>query len=172
MICCVTGHRPSGFPFSPDDGESRLEYKKRLYDDVQGLMEQGYRHFITGMADGVDVDFAIAVLYFKNKFAGVTLEAALPYPRTAYQTNADPMNVKENILSKCDRISVVSDVYYEGCMQKRNCYMVDKSDLVLAVWNGTQKGGTWNTIRYARQVRKPIRYIMLEECVNMQMRLF
>ena len=172
MICCVTGHRPGGFPFSPDDGECRLEYKKRLYEEVQALMEQGYRHFITGMADGVDVDFAIAVLYFKNKFAGVTLEAALPYPRNAYQTNADPMNVKENILSKCDRISVVSDVYYEGCMQKRNCYMVDKADIVLAVWNGTQKGGTWNTIRYARQIRKPIRYIMLEECVNMQMRLF
>ena len=82
------------------DGECRLEYKKRLYEEVQALMEQGYRHFITGMADGVDVDFAIAVLYFKNKFAGVTLEAALPYPRNAYQTNADPMNVKENILSK------------------------------------------------------------------------
>ncbi len=170
MVCCVTGHRPSGFPFPLDDGDCLLEYKKRLYEEVRELMEQGYRHFITGMAEGVDMDFAIAVLYYKTKFEGVTLEAALPYPRSSNVTGADPMNVKENILSKCDRISIISDVYFDGCMQKRNCYMVDHSDLVLAVWNGGRKGGTWNTIRYARGKKKPIRYIMLDEC--MQQRLF
>ena len=41
--------------------------------------------------------------------------------------------------------------------------MVDRSDLVLAVWNGKEQGGTWNTIRYARLKGKEIRYIMLNE---------
>ena len=170
MVCCVTGHRPNGFPFPPEDTDCRLEYKKRLYDDVKNLMEQGYRHFITGMAEGVDLDFAIAVLYYKNKFEGVTLEAALPYPRNFHGSGADSVNIKDHILSKCDRVSVISDVYFDGCMQKRNCYMVDSADMVLAVWNGGRKGGTWNTIRYARQRKKPIRYIMLDDC--MQQRLF
>ena len=41
--------------------------------------------------------------------------------------------------------------------------MIDKSDLVIAVWNGEEKGGTWDTIKYARENNKTIRYIMLNE---------
>ena len=168
MICCVTGHRPSGFPFPSEDRDSYLQYKKRLYDAVHNLLEQGYRHFITGMAEGVDTDFAIAVLYYKKQYENIILEAALPYPYR--QVCATSKTVKEQILSSCDRVTVVSDQYYTGCMQKRNCYMVDEADLVLAVWNGEKKGGTWNTIAYARRQNKPIRYIMLTE--PEQMKLF
>ena len=48
-------------------------------------------------------------------------------------------------------------------MQKRNRYMVDNSDLVLAVWNGEKRGGTWYTIDYALKKGKPVRYIMLKD---------
>lgn len=48
-------------------------------------------------------------------------------------------------------------------MQKRNEYMVDKSDLVFAIWNRERLGGTWNTIKYAVKKGKSIRYIMLNE---------
>ena len=168
MICCITGHRPEGFPFPPEDRESHLQYKKRLYDAVQDLLEQGYRYFITGMADGVDTDFAIAVLFYKKQYENVKLEAALPYPYQ--QRYAKSKTVKEQILSSCDCVTVVSDKYFSGCMQKRNCYMVDQANVVLAVWNGEKKGGTWNTIAYARQKRKTIRYIMLDE--PEQMKLF
>lgn len=168
MICCVTGHRSCGFPFSSEDRESHLQYKKRLYEAVQDLLDQGFRHFITGMAEGVDTDFAIAVLFYKKQYEDIRLEAALPYP--PQQRYADQKTVKEKILSSCDDVTVVSDKYYTGCMQKRNCYMVDRASLVLAVWNGEKKGGTWNTIAYARQKHKPIRYIMLDE--PEQMKLF
>ena len=36
--------------------------------------------------------------------------------------------------------------------------MVDAADIVLAVWDGKECGGTWNTIKYARDKRKEIRY--------------
>ena len=35
-------------------------------------------------------------------------------------------------------------------MFKRNRYMVDKSQMVIAVFNGEEKGGTWYTIKYAK----------------------
>ena len=168
MICCVTGHRPGGLHFSPEDGDNYLQYKERLYHTVKELLDMGYRHFITGMAEGADTDFAIAVLFYKKQYENVTLEAALPYP-VQKKTASNP-SVKEQILASCDCVTVVSDMYFEGCMQKRNVYMVDQADLVLAVWNGERKGGTWNTIYYARRTGKPVRYIMLEELD--QMRLF
>jgi uncharacterized phage-like protein YoqJ len=40
-------------------------------------------------------------------------------------------------------------------MQKRNEYMVDKCDKLLAVWNGTT-GGTHNCIKYAKSKGKEI----------------
>ena len=45
------------------------------------------------------------------------------------------------MLSHCGKKTLVSSGYFTGCEQKRNRYMVDKSDLVFAVWNGEEKGG-------------------------------
>ena len=56
--------------------------------------------------------------------------------------------IYEEILSKADKVTLVSDKEYEpSVMQKRNEFMVDNSDLVVAVWNGTS-GGTANCLAY------------------------
>ena len=39
--------------------------------------------------------------------------------------------------------------------------MVDKSELVIAVFNGIEKGGTWYTINYAKNKNKVIEIIDL-----------
>ena len=36
--------------------------------------------------------------------------------------------------------------------------MVDNCDLLLAVWDGVEAGGTWLTVNYARKIGKPIVY--------------
>ena len=45
--------------------------------------------------------------------------------------------------------------YHPYKMQLRNQYMVDNSNIVLAVWNGSS-GGTANCVRYARSKNKEI----------------
>ena len=165
MVCCVTGHRPNGFPFPRVDNDyTYFEYVDTLYLEIEDLIRKGYRHFITGMAEGADIDFAEAVLYYRdNEEEDVALEAALPCPLSYPKEITEYIEKRYFILESCDSKNIISPHYYRGCMQKRNGYMVDKSDLVLAIWNGQRKGGTWNTIKYAISVGKPIRYIMLNK---------
>ena len=68
----------------------------------------------------------------------------------------DDKNRYHRLLASADYVKAISDHYSRFCMQKRNEYMVNQSDLILAFWNGIGHGGTWNTIRYARARRKKI----------------
>lgn len=53
-----------------------------------------------------------------------------------------------HILQGANYTTTVSDHYFRACYQRRNEFMVDHSNLVIAVWNG-EKSGTKNTIDYA-----------------------
>lgn len=159
-ICCITGHRPQNFPFDYENKES-TQYKKYIacmYEKVFALAKEGYELFISGMADGADTDFFDAVMAAQTRLASLgktaDFEAAFPYP-----------NKKSEIFRKeypGFALSVISDKYDKGCFQKRNRYMVDKSDLVLAFWSGKTSGGTWNTLKYARASGKKIEYLCHE----------
>ena len=95
MICCVTGHRPSGFSFPRIcTNPLYMDYFMKLSHEIEMLIWMGYDTFLSGMADGADLDFA---------------------------------------------------------------------DMVYAIWNREEHGGTWNTIQYARSKEKPIRYLMLNQ---------
>ena len=162
MICCVTGHRPEGFPFIRNEAEQKyIEYLTALSITIEALTQEGYDHFITGMAGGADLDFARLVLQHKSTYPHIILEAALPYPNRSHKHIRDTAIERSSVLARCDHVQEVSPSYHQRCMQKRNIFMVNKSDLVLAIWNGTEKGGTWNTIRYARRQGKTIRYVFL-----------
>lgn len=53
-------------------------------------------------------------------------------------------------------VKEINDHYLAGCYQVRNEWMVDRSNLVIAVFTG-QKSGTKNTVDYAK--RKGIRVV-------------
>ena len=45
-----------------------------------------------------------------------------------------------SIASKCDKETMLQRQYTRDCMKKRNQYMVDCADVVLAVWYAKEKG--------------------------------
>lgn len=145
--CCFTGHRPNKLYADKD------EIIKRLDSEIESAIQKGFNSFISGMAPGVDVWAAQRVISFKSKY-DVNLVCAMPFPRFC-EKRVDS-TVCSKILSNADIIENISSHYYPSVFQVRNEWMVDRSGLVIAAYNGT-KGGTKNTVAYA--VRKNVRVI-------------
>lgn len=151
-----TGKRPKGLPWRFNETDDRcLLLKEKLRIEIENCIKDGYTHFITGMALGVDVYAAEIVLEMKKHYTHLTLEAALPCETQASKWNAEDRERYFNILQFCDTVTYVRYKYTEDCMMQRNYYMVDKADLVIAVCD-RMSGGTGATIRYANKKSVPV----------------
>ena len=159
--CCFTGHRPGKLPWRYNEEDLRcVSLKARIADAVEAAYQEGFRHFLCGMAQGADLYFCQAVLHLKAQHPGVTLEAAIPYEGQAdHWPPADRLR-RQRLLNQCDLETVVQHHYTKGCMLRRNRYMVDRSSLLIAVYDGTPKGGTMNTLAYA--LRQGVETVILE----------
>lgn len=157
FTACFTGHRPSSLPCGYDEEHPDcLKIKSQLRRMISGLIEKkNVSHFIAGAALGVDMWAMEIVLELKKQYPGITLEAAVPCSSQAARWNAEAKERYGRLLSLCDRVTLVQEHYTPDCMMKRNEYMVDSSDYVVAVWNG-KPSGTGNTIKYAKRRGKPV----------------
>lgn len=164
-ICCVTGHRPKGFfwDYKNKNDEQHQKYLYALRARVEDLITHyGINYFITGCAAGADLDFAEACIELRDtKYPHIIIEGAIPCDKQDARWSAENKERYAKVLEKLNVVHYVSHAFNMGCFQKRNEYMVDKSDIVLAIWNCKKEGGTWNTIHYAEQNNKYIDYFFL-----------
>lgn len=165
MTVMVTGHRqliPAGhigtpWPENPVVYEHHRAIVDRLLHFCFDMVNVGHDTFITGMAIGADQLFANAVIMLKNAGHQIRLVAAVPFVGQEGKWPAKSQGAYREIIARCDHVRIVSDgAYSPAKMQIRNQWMVDNSDTVLAVWNGVEKGGTWNCLQYARQQGRSI----------------
>ena len=167
--CCVTGHRYKGFPWDYNADKARTTaYLTRMYDIIENVITKGgFSRFISGGALGVDMDFAEAVLYFRDKkHYDISLEIAIPCPNQDLKWSTQDKDRYKTILDSADVKTLVNEHYTSFCMHKRNEYMVDNSDLVLAFWNGEDSGGTFYTLSYAQKKGKRVFCCMLNDIKN------
>ena len=95
------------------------------------------------------------MLELKEKYPQITLECAIPYERQAVRWPEARRNRYFSIAEHCDKETMLQTHYTQDCLWKRNQYMVDHADIVLAVWNGSPSG-TGQTVWYARETGKPV----------------
>lgn len=155
--CCFTGHRPKSLPFGYNEEEPSCKKLKELLSDniERQITENGVTHFISGMAMGVDIYAAEAVLELKEKYPHITLECVIPCETQANRWSEGWRNRYFDIIYRSDDAQTLQTHYTSDCMMKRNKYMVDNSDVVIAVWNG-KKSGTGNTVDYALKNGKKV----------------
>lgn len=157
LKCAFTGHRPQNLSFRFDETDERcLCLKAELRNlIVQTIEQENVTHFISGMALGIDTYAAEIVLDLKSQFPFITLECAIPCETQAAKWSERYRNRYFGIVERCDKETMLQRHYSSDCMQKRNRYMVEHADLILAVWDG-KPSGTGMTVTYARSLGKTV----------------
>lgn len=141
VIAAITGHRPEKIP----------DMDRVYHALIVAYQEHGVTRVIQGMAAGVDLTSAKAAYA-----SAIPFVCARPWfghmPRVT-----DRKNYEAALKHAAETVAVDPANSYPGAWvyQKRNEWMVDNADIVIAVWDGT-KGGTANCVKYAEKVGKPI----------------
>ena len=142
--CCFSGHRPEKL------SEPESEVKLWLEQQIDQAIADGYMTFISGCAMGVDIWAAQIVLKKKEGNPDIHLIAATPWPGFSNKWHIDWQQQYSDLLQHADLIVPVSNRYFGAVFQKRNEWMIDHSNRLIAYYNG-DPGGTKDTIEYAHQ---------------------
>ncbi len=143
QTCSFTGHRH----INPHDYQ---RMKKRLYEEIEKLIAEGYCFFGAGGALGFDTEASLAVLNLKRKYPHIKLILVLPFWEQAEGWPAQDIAVYEHIKSKADKVKYTAEHYHSGCYYKRNRHLVNSSSVCIAYMNKTS-GGTAYTVNYATE---------------------
>lgn len=149
-VCAFTGHRSQKLGFESESSEECLLLKSKIHATIKLAMSEGYRAFITGMASGVDTWAAEEVLLLKTRFPEIKLYAAVPYKKQYEKLYNWQKERYFRILSRCERVFLISEEYNKACLHQRNAFMIENADLLISVYDGS-KGGTSNTVALAKK---------------------
>ena len=161
MVCGFTGHRPEKLPWGTNEDDPRCRALKMLLrQTVERAADAGVDTFCCGMARGCDFYFAEAVLDLMDSRPDIHLEAWLPCPSQTDRWRVSDRSRWEMLLRRCSRVHMVEQVYSDGCMLRRDRAMVDQTDQLISIWDGSPGGTGW-TVRYAREQGKIVTALWL-----------
>lgn len=148
----VTGHRLSklGMGYTIPNAM----YSRILQESEQIILTIKPDKIITGMCIGYDQIIAELALKLNIPFV-----AAIPFVGQELLWPKDIQECYRSLLAQAEHIEVVNPGGFASWkMQARNKWIVDHSDVLLALFAGI-KGGTYNCIEYAKEIQKPIKII-------------
>lgn len=148
MKLTVTGHRPARLGGYSSENRLRLE----AFAETM-LLRVKPNYIITGMAQGWDQAIATAAVSLKIPFT-----AALPFENQPSRWPPEAQRRWRSLVDKAFKINCPQADYRHGLMQERNEWMVDHADQLLALFDGSMKGGTADCVRYAKHRQVPITY--------------
>ena len=155
LSVCFTGHRYLAAADVPIVTERLDQLLRQCY-------ERGYRDFLCGGALGFDTIAGERVAALQCQHPDVRLIMVLPCSDQSRRWPDNTIARYERLLYMADSIRVLAPAYYNGCMQVRNRYMVDRADLCVCYLRHP-KGGTASTVAYAIKRQVPVINIAMED---------
>ena len=146
--CAFTGHR--SIPGSHEQNLSAILDRAIFY-----AYEEGCRNFYTGGAIGFDTMAARKLISFRISHRDVKIIVAVPCKdQDAKWTDAQKDDYAF-ILSNADEIIFISEDYTADCMKKRNEYLADVCDILIA-YSSRARSGSGQTVRMAKERGKEV----------------
>lgn len=140
-----TGHRQLKSGITPD------ELVKKLDSAIADSYRQGYRMFISGMAQGFDMLAAEAVLRFQQSCMDINLICILPFNGPERRFSYEDKQRYHSILSSTSQIHYTAEKYYDGCFLHRDDVMVSNASGIIAYYDNSVRSGTGYTVRRAQR---------------------
>ena len=122
---------------------------------LTGLIKNGCKRFLCGVAKGFDLSAAESVISLKTVYPDVELVACIPCASQYSSLSRVDKRRYFRILSFCSETVELSETYYNGCMHVRDRFMVDNSNIVLCYLR-ERSGGTYYTVKYAEKCGKKV----------------
>jgi uncharacterized phage-like protein YoqJ len=148
IVVAFTGHRPHKLGGYKDVNPIRDAIKARIKEKLIELKPDAV---ISGMALGVD-QWAVEVCLE----LGIPFIAAVPFEGQEKMWPHKSKLYYHELLKQANEIEIISEGGYAPWkMQIRNEWMIDKCDVLIAVYDGTE-GGTHNAFTYAEKINKDV----------------
>ena len=159
ISAAFTGYRHHKLPFGSNfNHPDAIRLRAALKAEYDNLIQRGFRIFYTGGAVGCDMMAAEVILELMEEYSDrcrIIHYLCLPCLNHDAKWNEADKERLRRIKAKSEVIYVSEKPYFNGCMQMRNTYMVDRARVLIAVFDG-QKGGTFNTVEYAKRNDKKV----------------
>jgi uncharacterized phage-like protein YoqJ len=156
MIISFTGHRPNSL--------GGFTIPNPIYEDIYSKIIDALHKFspteaIVGMAQGVDQWAASACIELNIPYI-----AAIPFIGQERVWPDEAKRIYRYYLGNSKKVEIISSGGYAAWkLQKRNEWMVDNCDLLIAVYKTGSTGGTKNCIDYAKSINKEIFIIEVKD---------
>ncbi|EIK40176.1 hypothetical protein HMPREF1055_00912 [Bacteroides fragilis CL07T00C01] len=124
--------------------------------EIRRLYFLGYRDYYTGMAEGFDLLAGQAVVLLKKVHPDIRLIAVIPFRQQSSRYTESTRTLYNRLLQSADKVVVLSETYYNGCFHRRNDYLLNHADTLIACWDGQSHGGTYYTVNKARMTNRTI----------------
>ncbi len=146
--CSFTGHR-----IIPENHIEKLEALLRRAIDF--AYAEGCRNFYTGGALGFDTMAAKQLINYRMRFSDVRIIVAVPCRTQSERWSYSEREMYDYILSNADEVIFCSDEYTKDCMKKRNEYLAEVCDLLIA-YSYKYTSGSAQTVRMATVLGKEV----------------
>lgn len=156
----LTGHRPQkldGYDITRSFYMNLRDYLMRgLTGELARLDLDDVLECHSGLALGADTIWSQAILITKASDARVRFVAHTPTLTQASKWRYADQVAWQHQRDAADEEVVYATSYTRSCMQDRNIGMIARCDLLIAIWDGKQAGGTWNAVNHARRIGKAL----------------